>query len=385
VIELVIFIVGASALAACMGGTLYIYERVQRRTFQENERLLALWARLAAASDQLEFVPSLYKRTQGQNSYLTGTYRGHQIKLDTFYRSQTNDASTSLTYLLKPNLSPDWFSSRETHIYTRLVLTINPNHRLASETVEPPLSRKEIINLLTTPALTSSKSSIQTRAEGWELYYEQQDIETDISYLQEVLDALSERAETHLKILQMGSEVILHLREIVEIATNANMRTTSQELIRGIATKNRQELGAQVARLLCPHCLTRFRAYEAELSWLEKVTYHGCRSCGQSRKQLSGQVVAVLDERMAREVFEQRGVLYLNWLARRNLFDFDAVTIAQASDEMVERFAVQVGNDTDPTRRPRYNHMPCRVSAKANLSENTVRILHRTFGAVTVE
>jgi hypothetical protein len=88
---------------------------------------------------------------------------------------------------------------------------------------------------------------------------------------------------------------------------------------------------------------------------------------------------------MSREVFEQRGVLYLNWLARRNLFDFDTVTIVQASDEMVERFAVQVGNDTDPTRRPRYNHMPCRVSAKANLSENTVRILHRTFGAVTIE
>jgi hypothetical protein len=92
--ELIILILGASALAGCLGGSLYIYERVQRRPFQENERLLALWARLAAASDQLEFVPSLYKRTHGQNSYLVGTYRGHQLKLDTFYRSETKDYTT---------------------------------------------------------------------------------------------------------------------------------------------------------------------------------------------------------------------------------------------------------------------------------------------------
>lgn len=47
-----------------------------------------------------------------------------------------------------------------------------------------------------------------------------------------------------------------------------------------------------------------------------------------------------------------------------------------------ERFAVQVGNDTDPVRRPTYAQMRCLVSPECGLSENTMRILQRTFGRV---
>jgi len=48
----------------------------------------------------------------------------------------------------------------------------------------------------------------------------------------------------------------------------------------------------------------------------------------------------------------------------------------------VERFAVQVGNDTDPFRRPRYRQMRCVVKPECNLSENTLRILDSVFGQV---
>lgn len=74
--------------------------------------------------------------------------------------------------------------------------------------------------------------------------------------------------------------------------------------------------------------------------------------------------------------------MQINWLARRALFDFDWVEIVQATDEDVERFAMQVGNDTDPFRRPRYPNMHCVIGPDCNLSENTLRILHRTFGEV---
>ena len=56
--------------------------------------------------------------------------------------------------------------------------------------------------------------------------------------------------------------------------------------------------------------------------------------------------------------------------------------IIQATDEEVERFAVQVGNDTDPYREPRYEQMQCSVDPKCQLSENTLRILESIFGPV---
>jgi len=54
----------------------------------------------------------------------------------------------------------------------------------------------------------------------------------------------------------------------------------------------------------------------------------------------------------------------------------------QASDEEVERFAVQVGNDTDPLRRSRYKWMHCVVGPDCHLSENTLRILGSIFAEV---
>jgi len=68
-----------------------------------------------------------------------------------------------------------------------------------------------------------------------------------------------------------------------------------------------------------------------------------------------------------------------------DLFDFEQVVIVTANDEDVERFAVQVGNDTDPVRRPKYAQMCCLVSPECALSENTVRIFRRTFGRVEVK
>ena len=93
--------------------------------------------------------------------------------------------------------------------------------------------------------------------------------------------------------------------------------------------------------------------------------------------------MAVLDGNMTLPQEEQTDLLRVNWLARRSLFSFDQVEISWATDEEVEHFAVQVGNDTDPVRQPRYQKIPCLVSADCNLSENTLRILRRTFGRVS--
>ena len=93
-------------------------------------------------------------------------------------------------------------------------------------------------------------------------------------------------------------------------------------------------------------------------------------------------MVAVLDAGLGGEPLPRNGTICINWLARRELFDFHSVEIVRATDEDVERFAVQAGNDTDLARRPRFKQMRCVVAPTCALSENTLRILGRIFGEV---
>ncbi len=90
--------------------------------------------------------------------------------------------------------------------------------------------------------------------------------------------------------------------------------------------------------------------------------------------------MAVLDNRTDVTQLAQNNKLYINWSAHREQFDFDEVEIIRATDEDVERFAVQAGNETDPVRQSRYKQMDCVVSPESKLSANTMRILQKTFG-----
>ncbi|MCP4397867.1 MAG: hypothetical protein GY801_11295, partial [bacterium] len=154
-------------------------------------------------------------------------------------------------------------------------------------------------------------------------------------------------------------------------------------LLRAIARDTTARIGDRASQVVCPSCLTRYKAHKV---WpgvfvdLLPIIYYGCRICGQSREFLEGCVVAVLDSRMDIERVQQDSALRVNWLIRRALFDFDEVEIVRAGDEEVERFVVQVGNDTDDFRRPRYREMSCKIAPDCRLSENTFRILTSTFG-----
>lgn len=103
------------------------------------------------------------------------------------------------------------------------------------------------------------------------------------------------------------------------------------------------------------------------------------------RQQRFKKVVAVLDGSWAEETRDEGiDVHRVNWLQHQSIFDFDWVEIMQATDEDVEHFAMQVGNDTDDWRGSRYRQMPCLVSPDCNLSENTIRILQELFGEVRI-
>jgi hypothetical protein len=178
-----------------------------------------------------------------------------------------------------------------------------------------------------------------------------------------------------------GGEAVTQLQPIATKKTSP-LRGTAIRLLRGIEHETTARLAERAANLLCPHCLTRCGSHSVAVSEETKITYYGCRMCGQSLEFLEGEVVAVLDTGVITEPISQSGMVRINWLARRTAFDFDSVEIIQATDEEVERFAVQVGNDTDPFRRPHYRQKRCVVGPECRLSENTIRILQRTFGQV---
>ncbi|HEX9926240.1 MAG TPA: hypothetical protein VGD99_26520 [Anaerolineae bacterium] len=151
----------------------------------------------------------------------------------------------------------------------------------------------------------------------------------------------------------------------------------SEDTIRRLEAKN----------LLCVDCIVHSHRFELGLPGVGTIVYYGCPRCRQSHdfRTWPGGVAAVLDRRPGHEKVEADGQIRVNWLLRRDLFDFDWVEIIRATDEEVERFAVQVGNDPDELRRSRYEDMRCIIGPECTLSENTMRILEHTFGRVVRE
>jgi hypothetical protein len=128
--------------------------------------------------------------------------------------------------------------------------------------------------------------------------------------------------------------------------------------------------------------LARCAAHFIPLPWQPDIPLYGCRICRRSWELLycPAGIVAVLDQSWAKKYAMEADVLRVNWLEYRTMFDFDRIEIVQATDEEVERFVVQAGNDTDELRQPFYRQMRCLLGCR--LSENTLRILQNQFGQV---
>jgi hypothetical protein len=197
-----------------------------------------------------------------------------------------------------------------------------------------------------------------------------------------MFDFLVELTRTYPEVISLGGEAVSALEQIAS-ESSAELQAVAQQLLRDISADT-QRLKWDRDWPFCPHCLTGCAPYEVSTGWWSSLTFYGCRTCRQSREFLKGSLIAVLDSQMEAELVERQERVRVNWLRRRSLFDFNWVEIVQATDEEVERFAVQVGNDTDEWRKSRYAQMPCDVSAQCQLSENTLRILERMFGEVKV-
>ncbi|MCC6444477.1 MAG: hypothetical protein IT210_13610 [Armatimonadetes bacterium] len=186
------------------------------------------------------------------------------------------------------------------------------------------------------------------------------------------------RSKRRMLAARAGSDVQ------VPVAANRppSTRRASVWILDNIARDTVWRLGWRTSRLICPYCLTHFTAVSLAWAGQTAMNYIGCRSCGQSREYIERTLIAILDREMAERHIQEGRTLRINWFLKESLFDFDTMEIVRASDEDVERFAVQVGNDTGPYRQPRYARMTCRIRAQCRLSENTLKILESLFRKV---
>jgi hypothetical protein len=175
-----------------------------------------------------------------------------------------------------------------------------------------------------------------------------------------------------------------HLRVLTQNELHPLQQQTARWLIESISSETTVHLAQiSIEEWLCPECLVHCQTW-TERSWKPALSFYGCRYCHRNWELFycPAGVVAVLDVQ-AENHTQKNGFLYANWLIHRTVFDFDSVEIIQATDEDVERFAVQVGNDTDLFRKSRYKQMRCIIERECRLSKNTVHILENTFGEIS--
>lgn len=271
--------------------------------------------------------------------------------------------------------------------YTRIVVT-RPQNRPPQHVTDQPLTLGDLMRPFVSTDI-SLKGKVYAIPGGRQVYYEQYGIEADYNYLQCLFDLLVTLASVYPKILTFESQAVSFLQQNAKasiIKDNKGLRPIMLQLLDELVpTTNTQ--GYHGSNRLCPFCLTRcVPTREYAITSTDRITEYSCRNCGQKEEFLdwAGPVEVVLDHQMTTDILETQGVLRINWLPRRALFDFDRVSILQATDEEVERFAILVGNDTDEYRKPHYKTMPCTASSTCSLSENTLRILRHTFGWVEI-
>jgi hypothetical protein len=331
----------------------YIFHLLYRNA---EKKKIAFWQALTEGND-LKFRSDPFYRGGGR---LVGNYREHHLRVET---------------------------TRKEFLHTRIILSANipsPHESLVNnnDTNNRQDTLKEVTTLLDfTKKLTNLRGQINTGENGQVFIYEQTGFEEDMKYVRGIINLFSDLADIYPKVIILGGKIVPYLQSI---ATNQKhgLRQVAAQWLYDIGQETKTRLSNQASNLLCLDCLARCVAHEIRLNSRKSTVYYGCQVCGQSQNFFKGVVIAILDNTITTEQAQYNGTLRVNWLARCSLFDFDKVEVVRATDEDVERFAIQVGNNTDSTRKSRYKKMNCIIRSGCDLSENTIRILRQVFGQV---
>lgn len=334
---------------------------------QEIERLLAM------KSDKADIFYSWVGLEEKYNLNLnlekgerqaSGVYHGYDLHVETFSKI-TRSNNILLT------LSGDKLTAQ-----TALPILLNTDTPL-------DLTPKDLLSLFS-PSRPEAGYFLKgsTKFDKETIIYEQKEIEVHFSFLEFLFESFYNLLEAYPHIIRLGGEAV---NVLMDIATHRQhpFKAVAAQLLKDIATNTHTQLKPHLSTLLCARCLTRLSPHPIKLRF-QQMEYYGCRTCAQSQQFIgAAYVVAILDNQTQAEISQKRKATYVNWLPRRTLFDFNHVEIIQATDEEVERFVVQVGNDTDPYRKNHYQTLPYFIDPHCHLSPNSLRVLDNVFGEGT--
>ncbi|MEM7345155.1 MAG: hypothetical protein AAF485_12995 [Chloroflexota bacterium] len=333
-----------------------------------NENKRSAWKALTQQHPGLTFHAASEEKSI-QASYVSGTYKAYDLTLKTIVNHSGN----------------------KNQIYTVIEISAPREALPDPENVARPTARLkpgDIIDMLfagEAQQALSLTNIIFVSDSGRSAIYREKEIQTQIALLQSRFDTMIDLMQRYPQVLALGGDAVPGLLALHGY-DGVIFQRISENLLYDIGSHTRKRLAWKLTRLLCPYCLTRPDKLAAKISWTETMTYYGCRSCGQSNHFLKGErTIALLDAGISEKVTETTDEIRINWLVERTLFDFDAVQIDNATDEDVERFLVQMGNDTDEWRVKRYPQVSCMVASTCDLSINTQRLLERQFKEVRWE
>jgi hypothetical protein len=320
------------------------------------------WTKFAAAHE-LTFHPGSFLLS---GAYMAGIYHGHNLMIETFTQ---NKVTRTRIRLKARNSSPERRCG------------------IAGGLSASPTSQEVLNLLIPNGPLGISGGKVEAAAGGAYLTYQQIGVMAEVDELRSACNLLSDILDGYSAVVAIGGAAVHPLEKIGWRSDLLLLSGVAIRIMKDIAQTTQRQLSDRAGQLLCPRCLVHCGAHRADLPLQPDVTYYGCRACYQSREFIDcpQDVVAVLDAAWQGMQGRRGGLLCVNWLARRALFDFDRVEIVRATDKDVEHFAMQVGNDTDPFRKPRYVGMRCSVDPACGLSENTLRVLESTFGRVETQ
>jgi len=333
------------------------------------------WQRFASINN-LTFKPdnAFFMR----KAHVVGDYCGYSVRLD---------ASMQDKYIKSFPPGVSWEDAPLDHqeYETRMTLKARRSSSIPANKDKAIFGNKkfDVDCLLPADAQRRVKGRFYASNHGREIIYKQEGFEHYIEYLQFVLDSLKDLIEIYPAVVKLGGEVVPVLCPIAK--SDHVLQHVARQLLFDIGQDTKKQFRKRSPHLLCPECWVHYGVHNVNVSWARHITYYGCRACGQSRSYVpvdDRRLVALLDRESDTEEIIDNGQIRVNWIEYRRLFDFEEVEIVQATDEDVERFAVQVGNDTDSFRSSNYKQMCCSILSDCELSENTIRILHQTFGQV---
>ena len=333
VIGLVVFtVIGASPI--------YLYYRQQKK-----DKLS--WQRIATQNGLS------YKTRKYFNGgdFIIGVYRGHRLKIE------SKDLGQSATKIsIKLN---DGWHGEDTH------------------TVD------DIADIFLSEFQFPGK--IYMGRNGRFISYIQYRIETDEQRLQSIIDVCCQVLETYDQIIRLGGEVVPILQKTISFSDD-KLHPVATQLLSEISTKTTTELGNRLSQLVCCQCFLKFESLNLYgKSSLRTGRYIGCRGCHQSRDFFEGAIGVVFDVANEQLQYEKNGILWVNWIHYQKVFDFDLIHIIQASDQDIERFVIQIGNDSDKHQQKKRYSQACFISPSCQLSANTMHILKSMFGEVEVK